>query len=347
MRFRFGFLLAFAILLAVAGIGGQGRSSAQDDPSWKERFPAEAPPAWEKYRKRAKRLQGSIERSIVRLAPEHKVVYRDHFEMKQRDGCALYLAQDLGDGDPPSEVGHVLSINHNYGFELRRQTRAAPWVATNVATDLRNGMRFGSGSHPSDGVPYWANCPTTLAMIPKGEAIDIKDPGFALGRVTRVTRNYGQAVKVEFSYRNADKPQIPSSIDGWVLYDPQHFWVVRECEAQYEWTSVKGSTASATVAYEYEETADGFPIPKRINKRVKNAAKGDESEFRYEFGLKEADVPESDFTLSAFGLPEPGGVRRPIPWYLWAALLGVVCLSAAALLQWRARRRAGRAESPA
>jgi len=58
---------------------------------------------------------------------------------------------------------------------------------------------------------------------------------------------------------------------------------------------------------------------------------------RREFNLKEADVPERDFTLSAFGLSEPGGVQRPTRWYLWAAILGIGCLIVAALFFWRTR----------
>jgi hypothetical protein len=47
--------------------------------------------------------------------------------------------------------------------------------------------------------------------------------------------------------------------------------------------------------------------------------------------------PESDFTLSAFGLPEPYGVvwKKPIPWYLWFIGSGVSFLA----LGWYFRRR--------
>jgi len=341
MRFRIDFLAGFAILLAGPGINGQGHSSAQDDASWTERFLAQAPPAWEKYRTRAKRLQGSVERTTVRLAPDRKVMDRSHFEIKQRDGCALWFAQDLGEGDPPSEVGTVCGINGNYGFELRRQTPAAPWVVRHLVTDLREGMKFDLGTHPSEAVPFWTTCATTFAMITKGYGIDIKDPGFILKRVTPVPRNDGQAVKVEFNYRNADKHGIPS-LEGWVLYDPQRFWVIREYDLELEWPSVEGSKVSAAVAYEYEEAPDGFPIPKRINVRYKSPAKGSDIESQREFNLKEADVPEGEFTLSAYGLSEPGGVQRPTRWYFWVGLAGLGCLVLGAVFALRKQRAVGK-----
>jgi len=71
--------------------------------------------------------------------------------------------------------------------------------------------------------------------------------------------------------------------------------------------------------------------------RYKKPEEGFDSEMRREFNLKEADVPERDFTLSAFGLSEPGGVQRPTRWYLWAAILGIGCLIVAALFFWRTR----------
>src|SRR5262249_27571799 len=175
MPFRINFLATFAILLAFAGIAGPGRSFAQGDASWKERFLAEAPPAWEKYRVRAKRFQGSFERTNVRLAPKKEVIERSRCEIKQRDGCALFLAEGLGSGSPPDNVGLVMGINGQYGFELRRQTPTAPWAASQVVVDARDGMKFGFGTHPSEGVVYWSTCPTTFAMIPYADGVGIQD----------------------------------------------------------------------------------------------------------------------------------------------------------------------------
>ncbi len=331
MPFRIDSLAMFAILL---GIGSQSRAFAQDDASWKDRFQAEAPPAWEKYRTRAKRFQGSLERTTVRL-PNREVVDRDRCEIKQRDGCALFLAQDLEGGDPPNHKGLVLGINSRYGFELSRQTLTAPWTVANLGTDLSQGMTFRFASPPTEAVVQWTTFPTTLAMIPYFPMVGIEGPGFTLKRVTPTTRNDGQ-VKVEFAYRPpTDKPRIPSIKNGWVLYDPQRSWTIREYNVQAVWA--EKVVASVVVAYEYKEAADGFPIPQRVIRRMTPIG-GVDAERRYEFDLEEADVPESDFTLSAFGLPEPTGVERPTRWYLWAAVLGFGCLGLAVVLRWRARR---------
>jgi hypothetical protein len=54
-------------------------------------------------------------------------------------------------------------------------------------------------------------------------------------------------------------------------------------------------------------------------------------------------VPDTEFTLSAFGLPEPGSdsVQKPAPLYLWILLSAAVCASLA-LGFWYLMRRSRR-----
>ena len=58
-----------------------------------------------------------------------------------------------------------------------------------------------------------------------------------------------------------------------------------------------------------------------------------QTENTYDFDFREGEVPESDFTLSAFGLPEPKGMALPKSsrWYLWFIAGGVICLGVGVL----------------
>lgn len=260
----------------------------------------------------------------------------DMCEIKQGDGCALFFVEDLGNGKSSDKEGSVMGINDRYGFEIRRPAPTAPWAVVNLDLDLSDGMSFRLGSPPSEGVVYWSTCPITFNLIPPFSWGCITDPGFTLKHVTSIIRKDRQAVKVEFDCPSrTDKPKFPS-LKGWVLYDPQRMWVIHEYNAQFEWASLK-TKASVVVTCDYEESAGGFPIPKRITRRLTPVG-GVDRESQYEFDLKEADVPESDFTLSAFGLPEPPGVRRPRKYlFLWFAIAGTVCLSVASM--WRRLRQ--------
>lgn len=334
LRLSISSLATLSVLLAITSGDARRCLLAQDDASWKQRFETEAPPAWNKYRARAKRLQGSIERTTTRLAPKREVISRDKCEIKQRNGCALFLSQELGIGKPPDTKGIAMCMNNRYGFEARRRTPTSPWVAVTLDVDLSDGMKYNYGSPPNEAVVYWTACPTSFDLIPYFTLGSIKDPGFEVRRVIPVTQNDKQAVKVEFDYRpTSDKPKNPS-LKGWVLYDPQRFWVIQESQIEWILSKIKASMA---LAYEYEDSADGFPTPKRIIRRF-TPEKGVDRENRYDFDLKEADVPESDFTLSAFGLPEPPLPERPFPWYLVLAGVGTACLGGFFFLRARARR---------
>lgn len=337
MRFSKKILAMSAIFFVLTDIEVRNTLFAQEDAVWKERFLREAPLAWDKYKERAKRLQGSIERTTIRLTPQREVSDRDRCEIKQRNGCALFLAQGLGSGKKPDTKGLAMCINSRYGFEVRRRTPTSPWFAVNLDVDLSDGMAFQLGSPPPIGaVAFWAACSTTFDLIPSFSWDGINDPGFHLHRVTYIPQKERQAVKIEFDYSPpTGKSKIPS-LKGWVLYDPDSFWVISEYNVQAEWVSTKIKALTA-VTYEYEQTADDFPIPKRVIRRF-TPESGVNRESQYVFDLKEADVPESEFTLSAFGLLEPPLPERPFPWFWLFAASGTVCLGFFFFLRARARR---------
>jgi hypothetical protein len=81
---------------------------------------------------------------------------------------------------------------------------------------------------------------------------------------------------------------------GWFDAIPDQGWVIRE--------GAQGSLRTAeSVAFkiEYEGSQDGFPLPKRVtdySNLGRTIAEFDQ--------IRHGSVPESEFTLTAFGLPE-------------------------------------------
>src|SRR5262249_483433 len=95
---------------------------------------------------------------------------------------------------------------------------------------------------------------------------------------------------------------------------------------------------------------DGLPILTRAingSKPVpeKNSKGMDQTE---DYDLHEVDPPDDEFTLTAFGLPEPVGMetKRSSRAYLWFGLAPAGALALGYLLRRAARRRAERSTRP-
>jgi hypothetical protein len=246
----------------------------------------------------------------------------------------------------PQSTGKLAVVNSQYGFQLHRRKDSAPWAIDQVDTDLSDGLSFDIPGQPlAKCVGFYLELPVrpndpddTLASL-------LADPSFSIKHVSRASRDGRELIKVIFELsRNVSKtPDILTG--GWLLVDPNYCWVLRESQLQYEYrtkTKVTGR-GTATALLEYQEGADSFPIVRRVVQKVTfppSSGEIGETRISYDFDLTEAEVPEREFTLSAFGFSEPPGLpRRPVPWYLWAGLAGICCLALALVFRWRARRQ--------
>jgi len=106
-----------------------------------------------------------------------------------------------------------------------------------------------------------------------------------------------------------------------------------------------------SITNEYQ-VVSGLPVPLRSMKQEVYRS-GDwsmEINSTYEFQVDPSiDPPEREFTLSAFGLPEPPGVtwvqERRTPVYVWLLVAAGVLLTLALVFRWLARRlRRGHSE---
>src|SRR5262249_42250879 len=117
--------------------------------------------------------------------------------------------------------------------------------------------------------------------------------------------------------------------------------------------AARARTASGrgTITFEVLElgqTDGDLPVPKRAVRQshfVLDDGDTNRQEYRIDFDLSVPRrlPPEDEFTLPAFGLPEPPGAgrRTVLGTYLWVALAGVSCLTLGVVLQ-ILRKRAGR-----
>ena len=133
-----------------------------------------------------------------------------------------------------------------------------------------------------------------------------------------------------------------------MLLDPQHDWVLRE----YEIVHVRPEKSLGHTQFRFKEGTDNHLLITYAMSRV-TGTEGAGFDMRFEAEvetLERPDLPVSEFTLSAFGLPEPKGVvweRGSSRWYLWFIAFAVVCLAIGTFF-WRRvqQRRLANAQVP-
>lgn len=302
----------------------------------RDEFLEQAPAAWNAYRERARRFQGSVTFTQLYERPPQsgKTVWKNEF--KQAPGCALLIHQEVLNNDKPADKGLAHVVNPRYGFELKRQKSTEPWAVTN----FEFGLSFkGRSNDPMEWTGETASDAVSLAAL--GVRVDYPtlQPEFMLRDVTPLMRGGRTLAKVEFTFEPKDRARQWLR-GGWILYDPEASWVQHECRLDIERTIdapdnyMKGTYAAT---FEYREGKEIIPILKRIAASFEIPGKSFTSKETLEFDLEEMDAPASAFALSAFGFPDP--VEADLPgrgtmWYIWFGALGVACIAAAWLLRY-------------
>lgn len=304
--------------------------------SLRERFFSEAPKKWQEYRSHTARFQGSVRDTTVDLKAGRKVTEEMicAFKQNRSAGCTLVSGRKI---HRTASMEDLYALNLQYEFQLGRRDPQLGWAMAGVER-IQDGKSLSSDCMSNSALDYWPQ--HALLFIHTYDLLPhlIEQPEFDVKSVVLVSEDSRQYARVDFDYRpQKSGPDVSPLRTGWVLLDPERFWVIVKYEVQLEVPdSFKGSIVGSM---EYEK-GNAVPIPKKgtqRHKRIHSDGETTDQEVTYEFHMTEADVPESEFFLSAFGLPEPFDVRQPRRWYLWAALAAVPCLALAIFLHRRAR----------
>lgn len=291
-----------------------------------ELFPHEAAKGWQEYDARARRLQGYWTDTSRIIATGE--IQQSHYELKQGDGCWLIMEEDSPANAGDGRGAELKVINRHYAFTLQRRRKTSAWFVSGFGKGLWTSGTLGDPKYVATIV---RRLPFTFGAIVFTEPFTLLDEGFSIKKVAGVKQDGQDLVKIEFRYqppKSADRRPLRG---GWVLLDPSRFWTIRQFDVETQWGEKSGRHL-ATFTY---RVSNGFPM---IEKIVNQPTIGEVSavEFVYDFDLHEGDPPDSDFTLSAFGFPEPKGAPLPdkgMPWIVWIAAVAVASLLLGTLLR--------------
>ncbi len=314
---------------------------AQPPVDWKSELVRKAPAKWEAFREFARRLQGSITaRNQSKLGGTHLdiTIFDD---IKQNQTCSLIRTRSvkkrLGDArkKEASENEMIFGANSKYAFSIAK--RRAGWVLEDLLMDPKAKVtptKQSVAEYVLTAISGHFNVlDQNLASLIEGSKINVTKV------VAEKTNNPGR-VSAEFQYSGG--PSNLPQLSGRMLLSPENLWCVLGFDSFFE---TDGTKTILRAKNEFKTYHEVYPVPVRTSFEWVNQAREGATRVRQvtlEFDLREdANVPESHFTLSAFGLPEPKGItwREPSRWHLWFIAAGIIAAGVGLALH-RARRRA-------
>jgi hypothetical protein len=336
-------LISICLETAVLWVGTACLVCAQDgdpnikDSSWRERLLSEAPDEWRSLENKYLQVEGEFtvyETEIDR--PPHSELHRIQVNSKLRKLISF-----------KNDIEIVECVNPDYAFRVSRPYSKEAKVSETASIALPYAIGFLERSDfPLGGFQEYVGrldmrvrddvCGPCY-LFGKSMRDRIKSTEFQIKQVTPVKDEGHEWVRVDYDWvpaANDDVRQRESTAH--VTLDPANHWIVREYEI-----GLQSATVRATLEY-----GDEIGDPPRYKKR-REVMSGD----KWENGgpwevsrtvdfqrLENRTVPEGEFKLSFYGLPEPDlstlGTTGRLSYTFWVFfILGIVACFAGLLIR--------------
>jgi hypothetical protein len=336
-------LVCSLVLLLVAAADGL----AQDEEALKQRFLDEAPRSWDALIGHAFQLRGQIRTTWKRGNLSGRLIS----EIKEKPGNRLWQLESA-DSDAQGSEYTVYASNSDYIFKLKRKSMKSmnlPWVMVDFqrkepGREFQLPAEYREEGGLSEGLQSSGLTAVSWSKLPDL----VRQPSFRVARAAVENRDGLEFVRIDFENPHPfdQKPFEPVQ-SGTLLLDPERSWCVRgyEVHAQYANDS---PVCHSDVIEVRDSSVPHLPLPARFASTTTHHqfGKGTTEEVFTEtvdaqYNVEEPlTLPDSDFRLPAFGLPEPEGPATRPWWSLWAVGASLACIAAAGVWWWLLRRKA-------
>jgi hypothetical protein len=276
------------------------------DETLHKRFLAEAPARWAKYRSLAAHLEGVVRMADVHVLDGKKTEKKGETRFAVDGPSAEY--SEVRDGVLRWEI-----VNPRYACGVKSDkagkwqlgyitfdrdemdpTKSAREAGKSVVADY-GGIRDIAMLHACHGMIIWVSWLPELVRSPGFRVIDIAEQ-----------KDNKDLVRVQYAY----EPSQPNPNDyvrsGILVLDTSRYWLVQR--AEFKCVFGGGTeTGLAKETKEYDDTRMPFPVLKREVKHVSSTdgTRHAEADTVWTFDVRKPAPGQQQFTLSAFGLPEP------------------------------------------
>lgn len=256
-----------------------------------------------------------------------------HTASRSGEGHFLRILEYIKTDNPHMRRDYVEEAyvaNPRYAFRLLKHKHRSPWIIAELYTSRKDVSEFLKNEFGYGGPPRY----TALRVFNQSLPHVCESGAFQILSSHLESSQNRSRVRVHFENKAHDPEKSNVVQHGWVLLDPIRHWVITEYEVRLAYFD--GVKTRRVCTIEYDTQSNIIPLPRRV-KSVDTTlsepiqVKEELAEYRYQPGR---DIPLSQYTLSAFGLPEPPEslLSRPTPWWLYVGGAGLLLLIIAILV---------------
>lgn len=293
-----------------------------------DQFRKEAPSAWEEHRLLTALVGGAwttvAHYSAKAGAKPRDDIIREEIKLGTGGGVVVHSSDINKDG---KSTLMAMGYNPRYAFELKSDNPEGPWVLQKLAMNTE---------------PAWDRAreilapPNFMLTAIGGRSIPLSDYVQDDGTEVDLQRVEGDLVTFVFHREESrDEKSARWPTEAEVTLNRAQKWTTKRWRVVFANGQVSEMDISARIV-------DGVPILQRRvardfglqQRRTEPVAEGVEE---FDLQYPAPPIPMSEFTLSAFGLPEPPD-RSGSRWFLYAGSAGILLLAFGFWL--RSRRKA-------
>lgn len=215
-------------------------------------------------------------------------------------------------------IEYVMAKNSRYAFRIERSSGTTQYGLTFLE-------QLGANVQAEEGIEEMEKESRALPLCTwymVGHTLShfVESPFFSIKGVSTVSLDGQELVRVDFEHLVDDPARKRSEwLSGaYLVCDPERSWALRE----YCATLSSGSVYHVKI--DFGESVDGFPIPAKIT-RVISKENVSTRQTVGTFEVVSDNVPEEEFYLSHYGLPEPTFRRGWFGSWVWYLIGGIVC----------------------
>jgi hypothetical protein len=327
--------------LACLGLVAEPVVATANDSDLQQRLKSEAPRAWSEMIKLSDHIDLELKRVVETTGGKNNKINSIWVFKSSGSNVVLTLTDVFTSADAAKEPryqGLVYGRNSSYSFELAKSSNSAAWLVRKINTDLVQADESMRTSLRPREIPLHA-LKVFYEFLPDW----FREPTFTITNVDW-DKGHTNRVDLSFEYTWPDGRQHKSSYwprRGTLFLRPDLLWAIEESEV--EMVDIHDSSATPvpfSCKNELKLLSGGFPAVIRSTEVADSKTEGHVS-MQWDFTrFEQREIPEDDFTLPAFGLPEIGNPTPRSFTRFWLALIaaGVICIAIGVFVRrrWRA-----------